>query len=226
MRIDRLLLSLLPVLLAACSAAPPVSDLPFRDDFSSPASGWMTTDTDQLRIAYEEGALHFRVNVPDNAAWAVAGKRAADFILDVDAAQVEGPDNNHYGVIVRYADDKNFYRLDISGDGYYSVQRYRDGAWEMLINWPESDAIRQGATTNHLRVIAEGPRLTWVVNGTTVAEIEDADILVGDVGLTAGTFPDESGVHIAFDNFGVNALPTGQPGSQQQGLQGRSAGQP
>ncbi|HLF28440.1 MAG TPA: family 16 glycoside hydrolase [Anaerolineae bacterium] len=194
------------LLIAACQSEPPISDLPFRDDFSNPNSGWQVTETDQLRITYQEGALHFHVIEPDRAAWAVAGKRAADFVLDVDATQVEGPDNNHYGVIVRYADDKNFYRLDIAGDGYYSVQRLRDGAWSVLFNWPESDAIQQGATTNHLRVIADGPKITWVVNGATLAEIEDADILVGDVGLTAGTFPDESGVHIAFDNFEVNPL--------------------
>jgi hypothetical protein len=212
MRADRVGLCLLvTLLLSACQAAAPASDLPFRDDFSAPGSGWTTTETDQLRIAYQDGALHFQVNSPDSAAWAVANKRVSDFILDVDATQVEGPDNNHYGVVVRYADDKNFYRLDISGDGYYSVHRYQDGEWIVLINWPESAAIQQGATTNHLRVIAEGPKLTFVVNGTTVAEIADADILSGDVGLTAGTFPDESGVHIAFDNFVVSPLESPQP---------------
>ena len=194
------------LLLAACDAAPPVSDLPFRDDFANPGSGWTTTDADQLRIAYQDGALHFQVDAPDAAAWAVAGKRATDFILDVDATQVEGPDNNHYGVVVRYADAKNFYRLDISGDGYYSIQRYKDGEWVLLINWLESTAIEQGATSNHLRVIAEGPQLTWIVNGTLVAQIEDADILSGDIGLTAGTFPDEPGVHVAFDNLEVKPL--------------------
>jgi len=194
------------LILAACQSAPAVSGLPFRDGFDNPGSGWTTVDTDPLRIIYQDGALHFQVSAPDSAAWAVAGKRLDDFILDVDAMQIEGSDNNHYGVIVRYTDEKNFYRLDISGDGYYSIQRYKDGAWEVLINWPESAAIKQGATTNHLRVIAEGPKLTWVVNGTTVAQIEDADILAGDIGLTAGTFPDEPGVHVAFDNIEVTPL--------------------
>ena len=203
--------SLAALLLSACGSTTPVSDLPFSDDFGDPGSGWSTTDTDQLSIAYQDGALHFRVDAPDTAAWAVAGKRADNFILDVDATQVEGPDNNHYGVIVRYADNKNFYSLDVSGDGYYSFQRYRDGEWETLIDWQVSDAIRQGATTNHLQVIAEGSKLTWIVNGAVVDSIEDADILAGDVGLTAGTFPDETGVHVAFDNFQVRLLETTEP---------------
>jgi len=210
MRVHLSLLCVL-IILTACQSAPPVSDLPFRDDFSNTASGWSTTDTGQLKIAYQDGGLHFVVGALDSTGWAVAGKRADDFILDVDAAQIEGPDDNHYGVIVRYADEKNFYRLDVSGDGYYSVHRFRNGAWEKLIDWPESAAIQQGATTNHLRVIADGPKLTWVVNGTILAEIDAVDILSGDVGLTAGAFFDQAGVHIAFDNFEVKPLATPQP---------------
>jgi len=195
------------IAIAACQSGPAISELPFRDNFDGPSGGWKTVDTDQLRIAYQDGGLHFTINALDSIAWAVAGKQVGDFILDVDATQIEGPDDNHYGVIVRYRDDRNFYRLDVSGDGFYSIQRYRDGAWEILVDWKESDAIRQGATTNHLRVVAEGPRLTWVINGASVAEITDADIASGDVGLTAGTFFNMAGVHVAFDNLDVEPLP-------------------
>ena len=205
MRVHLSLLCVL-IILPACQSAPPVSDLPFRDDFSNAASGWSPPDTGQLKIAYQDGGLHFVVGALDSTGWAVAGKRADDFILDVDAAQIEGPDDNHYGVIVRYADEENFYRLDVSGDGYYSVHRFRNGEWEKLMDWLESPAIQQGATTNHLRVIADGPKLTWIVNGTILAEIDAVDILSGDVGLTAGAFFDQAGVHIAFDNFEVNPL--------------------
>ena len=139
----------------------PAGDAAFRDDFNNPQSGWSTTDTKEVRIAYQSGALHFVIRALDSAAWSVAGQQFRDFSLDVDATQVDGPDNNHYGVIVRYADEKNFYRLDISGDGYYSIQRYQDGKWNVLINWPESPAIKQGATTNHLHVTAQGPNSRW-----------------------------------------------------------------
>ena len=206
MRLSSVAATIVALAMSACQPVASISDLPFRDDFGNPKSGWTTTDTEQLKIAYQDGALHFVVGALDSTGWAVAGKRADDFILDVDATQVEGPDDNHYGVIVRYVDEKNFYRLDISGDGYYSIHRFRDGAWEKLIDWPESPAIKQGATTNHLRVIAEGPKLTWVVNDTILAEIDHVDILSGEVGLTAGTFFDQAGVHVAFDNFEVNPL--------------------
>ena len=44
----------------------------------------------------------------------------SDFILEVDATQVSGPDNNTYGVIFRYGLDANeFYTFLISGDGFY-----------------------------------------------------------------------------------------------------------
>jgi hypothetical protein len=204
---------LLTLLAAGCQSGPAPSTLPLSDGFDDPNSGWTTLSTDQFRIAYEGSALHITVDTLDSTAWAVAGQQLDNFVLDVDATQLEGPDDNHYGVIVRFVDERNFYRLDISGDGYYSIQRFRDGEWETLVNWPGSptDVIRQGNNTNHLRVIADGPRLTWVVNDTVVAEITDADILNGDVGLTAGSFFGEAGVHVAFDNFEVHALEETQP---------------
>lgn len=200
---------LLTLLLAACQTGPSPSKLPLQDGFDDPNSGWETTlDNDQFRIDYDNSALHIVVNALDSTAWTVAGEQVSDFILDVDATQTEGPDDNHYGVIVRFLDERNFYRLDVSGDGYYSIQRYKDGDWEKLVDWPPlpTDIINQGATTNHLRVIANGSKLTWVVNGTIVAEVDDVDILSGDVGFTAGSFFAEAGVHVAFDNFEVNPL--------------------
>jgi hypothetical protein len=197
----------------ACQSRPAPSSLPFRDGFDDPNSGWTKVDTQQLHIAYQNSALHFTIDALDSTAWAVAGKNAGDFILDVDATQIEGPDDNHYGVIVRYADDKNFYRLDVSGDGFYSVSRYQDGTWvkPLLIDWTASAAINQGATTNHLRVIAEGSTLTLVVNGTPVGQVANVDIPAGDIGLTAGTFFNQAGVHVAFDNLEVNPLPQTTP---------------
>lgn len=205
--------AVLLLFVTACQSGPAITTLPINDGFDDPNSGWNTLSTDQFRIAYESSALHIIIDSLDSTAWTVTGKNLDNFVLDVDATQLEGPDDNHYGVIVRFADERNFYRLDISGDGYYSIQRFREGEWETVVNWPQSptDVIHQGNNTNHLRVIANGPRLTWVVNDTVVAEIDNADILSGDVGLTAGSFFGEAGVHIAFDNFQVNALEGAQP---------------
>ena len=78
-------------------------------------------------------------------AWSVPrDKRFGDFVLDVDATQVDGPNDNSYGVIFRYVDDRNFYRLDISGDGYFAVFKYKDGKWTKVQDYTETAGRQAG----------------------------------------------------------------------------------
>lgn len=191
------------LLFAACSSSPALTPLPYADDFSNPASGWKTVNDQTLQIRYQDGALHFTIDDLDQIVWSIAGKRVEDFTLDVDAAQISGPNDNSYGVLIRYVDDRNFYRLDISGDGYFAINKYQAGKWLKLQDWTESAAIKREAATNHLQVIAKGNQFTFAVNGETVTTFSDGDFKQGDIGLTAGTLFDNAGVHIAFDNLTV-----------------------
>lgn len=189
------------MLLVACSPSSALTPLPYDDDFSNPNNGWKVVNDKAIQIRYQDGALHFTIDDLDQIAWSVAGKRFENFTLDVDATQVEGPGDNSYGVLIRYVDEKNFYRLDISGDGYFAVNKYQAGKWLKLQDWTESAAIKREAATNHLQVIARGSQFTFNVNGETVTTFTDAEFKQGDIGLTAGTLFDNAGVHIAFDNL-------------------------
>ena len=205
-------LILLALFITACSTGNSNSNpsvptaftpLPYTDNFDNPASGWKTASDKSIQIEYNNSALNFTINDVNSIAWSTSNQKFADFTLDVDATQVDGPDDNGYGVIVRYVDDRNFYRLDISGDGYFDVMKYKNGTWIKLQDWTESAAIHQGATTNHLRVTAQGSQFTFSVNNQTLNSFTDADFRQGDIGLSAGTFFDHAGVHIAFDNLQV-----------------------
>jgi hypothetical protein len=189
------------MVLVACSSGSTLTPLPYADDFSNASSGWKVVNDKAIQIRYQDGALHFTIDELDQIAWSIAGKRFDNFALDVDATQVEGPGDNSYGVLIRYVDDKNFYRLDISGDGYFAVNKYLAGKWIKLQDWTESTAIKHDAATNHLRVIARGNQFTFNVNGQSVTTFTDDAFKQGDIGLTAGTLFDNAGVHIAFDNL-------------------------
>ncbi len=198
---------LLLVGLIACSGAPALTALPYTDTFDDPSRGWKTVNDPAIQIQYEDGALHFQIAELDQIAWSTPkDKRFSDFILDVDATQVEGPDDNGYGVIVRYVDDRNFYRMDISGDGYFDVLKYKAGKWMKLQDWTPAAAIKTGAATNHLQVIAKGNQFTFNVNGQTAATLTDDEFKQGNIGLTAGALFDHAGVHIAFDNLNVSEI--------------------
>ena len=191
--------------LSACG--PAMTPLPFAEDFSTANNGWKTASEDAIKIGLQDGALHFTIDDLDTIAWSTPkDKHFGDFVLDVDATQVAGPNDNTYGVIFRYQDDRNFYRLDISGDGYFAVFKRKNGTWSKVQDYVETAAVKQGNATNHLQVLAKGDQFTFNVNGQTVKTFSDSDFPQGSVGVTAGTLFDNAGVHIAFDNLKVSEV--------------------
>jgi hypothetical protein len=196
---------IITLILALLSACAPTASLPFRENFDDARNGWTLTQTSLAEIALGGGQLRVNVKEVDSLAWSVAaGKTFDDFTLEVDATPLAGPDDNDYGVIVRRVDDDNFYRLEISGDGYYNVQKREKGQWQKLIvDWTESDAIRKGKATNHLRVVCAGRAMTFYVNQVKLVQVADDSFKRGAVGVLAGTLA-EPGVQVAFDNFLVS----------------------
>ena len=182
-------------------------ELLLSDDFSDPNSGWdVYQGGEDVATYYEGGQYHIEVYKVNWVGWGNPNCHFTDFVLEVDATQVAGPDDNDFGVLLRYVDGDNFYRFEISGDGYYSFDLLQDDEWVTLIGWNETPAIRQGNATNRITVVCEGDLFTFYVNGQYLDEYRDSTFSEGDIGLLAGTI-DEAPVHIAFDNLAVYALP-------------------
>ena len=196
---------ILLALMSACAPGPRRGSTPFADSFDDPRTGWTLIHNNQADMTIEGGQLRIAIQQPDSLAWSVATGRAFDyFTLEVDATPLAGPDDNDYGVIVRHVDDDNFYRFEISGDGYFNAQKRQKGKWEKLIpDWTASESIRKGKATNHLRVVGAGSGLTFYVNQTLLIQIADASFSRGAIGVLAGTLA-EPGVQVAFDNVQVN----------------------
>ena len=214
------LLPLLLVLLAttlACSVFsgsttgdPPAADsnILFQDDFSNPSSGWDRADWDDGSADYSDGVYRIHVKVSSYDIWANPGQYfEGDVRVEADATKVGGEDDNDYGLICRYSgspESPSYYFSIISSDGYAVIGKTTDGASEYISTelMALSDAIKQGSSTNHLRLDCVGSTLTLYVNGQEVATINDSAFTGGDVGLMAGTF-EISNAEITFDNFVV-----------------------
>ena len=176
--------------------------LPWADDFSDSASGWLAESDASASVEYQDGAMRVLVKSPNSLAWASAGRELDDFRLSVEATQVSGPDDNEYGVLTRMKDPDHFYRFSISGDGYYLVSKYDGEQWETLSgdDWALSDAIRSGNATNLLEVVCQGTTMVFSVNGVRLAEVTDGSYSHGDIGLYAGSFF-EPDVEVHFHNL-------------------------
>ncbi len=166
-----------------------------------------TESTSDVARRVENGQFVMQVITPSYVGWTeCTDVEYADFVMEVDATQVGGPDNNAYGIILRYGlQSDDFYAFLISGDGHYAFTV--DGANrtdpEFLTEWVESSAINKGAQTNRLKVVAVGSNMKYYVNDQLLGEVQDSRFATGTLGFFAGTI-DEGDVQIAFDNLRVS----------------------
>jgi hypothetical protein len=187
---------------------PQLSSLLFEDDFGDPDSGWDVFDDSDTAADYDDGAYRLAVYKAEYMTWGNPDpvQDLADFAVEVDTRQVEGPLDNNLGLLVRYQDGDNFYWFEISSDGYYSVDLKQAEGWTSLLDWQPADAIRQGLdVTNHLKVVCQGDQFLFYVNDTHLVSLTDTSLTSGSIGLAVGAF-DQAGVVVHFDNLKVYAL--------------------
>jgi serine/threonine protein kinase len=174
-----------------------------RDNFADPESGWDVEEFDGGSLGYGDGVYVIRAEDSDYYYLGQVYVTFDDVAIDVDATQVLGPANNdnYYGVGCRLQSEGEGYLFIVSGQGYYAIYREEgEAGGEFLVDWTESDVIRQGDAANHLRAICDGTRLAFVVNGELLAEVEDATYATGDVFLVASTLEDGA-TEVHFDDL-------------------------
>jgi Tol biopolymer transport system component len=175
--------------------------LAYEDDFSDPSSGWDDAFDRYTTKQYGNNKYYIEVTTSNLVAWGLANRDVSDFRLEVDAAQEAGPNNNGYGVLFRFQDRNNFYRFDISGDGFFLLSKFRNGEWVTLVPWTASSAINVGgAANNRLGVEAIGSRIRIYANEKLLADVKDDAFTHGNFGFFASTFSDPN-LTISYDDI-------------------------
>jgi hypothetical protein len=190
----------LPSITAPVSAIPSGTTL-FKDDFSSPASGWDHTKYEEGMKDYDSGGYRILVNALQVNLWSTPHKDFSDVRIEVDAGKLAGPDENRIGLICR-SNGSSYYFFIMSSDGYYGLGIFTGGQAALLglSEMQSSDKIITGTAINHLRADCNGDDLAFYINGSKLADVHDPTLQHGDVGLLAGSF-NQPGVDIVFDNF-------------------------
>lgn len=200
--------------LSAACASPTPTPLPpggviLQDDFSDVNSGWDRHVGSEITTDYTDGRYVITVEQVNVDAWGLAGLDLNDMQITAEAAYVDGPLDNAFGVVCRYSrvnDQNNFYFFLVSSDGYYAMGKVVQDERTFLN--PARDFEPLNALTGdpaaliNLQATCQGRTLQFTVNGTPVGGFEDDALTHGDVGLIAGTF-NEVGIQIAFDNVRV-----------------------
>jgi hypothetical protein len=187
---------------AQSSAVPEPGSVLFQDDFARRFPGWRPEGTDRYVAGQDEGVFRIRVPEPNAEAWATAGIAVSDVRIEVDGRKVAGADDNHFGVICRYADARDFVFILISSDGYAGIGMTEAGQTRMLSSpaMMPAPAIQLGEGSNHLRAECVGDSVELYVNGQHVASATTPGRTQGDIGLIVGA-NGAGGVEVTFDNF-------------------------
>jgi hypothetical protein len=189
--------------------ATPAPVILFEEQDFKPSNCFAADSTDEVKYLTEAGAFHIELLVPNWHALAPcmdADILFTDFVAEVDATQVDGADQNLYGLMLRmFGTDLDFYIFGISGNGMYTLiydHLRNEGAMTRIVDWKPSTAIKQGQATNHLKAVLVGNTIELYANGTLLETVQDDLISAGSVGFVASSSPD-GGVHVSFDNLVV-----------------------
>ncbi|HEY56959.1 MAG TPA: trypsin-like peptidase domain-containing protein [Anaerolineae bacterium] len=184
----------------APSASLPQGRIIYEDDFSDPTTGWPVGQDADGETAYRDGAYLMQVNTAQLLLWVKAGYQLRNVIIGVTARVETSVGDGDFGLICRYQDADNFYRLEISEDGFASIWKRSHGEHVPLVQWKRLPPALRGLDAYTIEAACLGSSLKLVVNGKVVAEAHDQEFSTGDVGMIVGTW-DTPGFGVLFDDF-------------------------
>jgi len=177
-----------------------------NDDFSDKDSGWGQFIYPEGSAVYKNDAYQITINVPNSDVFITYPRIYINSVVQADINKVSGSNDNNYGLICRFEDERNFYAGQISSDGYAGIFRVKNGEYQLIgINeMLPVPAILGGEAVNQIRFECIQDTLTLIVNGEIADAQTDETFISGEVGMIAGTISGYDGV-FQFDNFMADA---------------------
>jgi Domain of unknown function (DUF4388) len=189
---------------AVLNAGPPLMDDLFA---AGPRPSWLenppfaTWSDGAYRLLARQIGNFVAVGVP-------LDKPISDVVVSATFRKTGGPPGGGYGLIIRNqggaplnGTNQNFtaYVVETGDLGEFGVWRRDGDHWVDVVPWTRSSSVRAGGSPNDLSARAVGPQLTFTVNGTEVARVQDAAVGAGGVGVFVGGDNND----VALDHFVV-----------------------
>ena len=174
-------------------------EIVLEDDFSNPASGWLSSSDEDGKRAYENG--EYTIEVTSSMYWYWSDQYFAydALMAEADVRVVNSVGDADYGFVCGLQNDQNFTALEISEDGYFTFWKQAGDDFITLIDWTYSEQLA-GSGPYRLAAQCSREKLMLAVDGVLLGEFLDPDFTPGSFGMIAGTF-DNGGFKVAFDNL-------------------------
>jgi len=186
-----------------------VYEIQVNDDWST--WSWIPGDRGFLDFSID-GTYEFQVQTKSNIVWSrIPGSRDfLDFSVEVDVQMLEG--TGEFGFLFRYLNSFNSYShtshsycFTLHTDGLYRLRIQENDSWQTLVDWTSCEDFKFGVT-NHLKLIAQGEKFSFLLNERLLTKVIDATFRGGEIALAAGIV-DNPNVNVRFDNLVVRADP-------------------
>lgn len=166
----------------------------FDERFADNRRQW--PNNPQATAWFAEGAYHLFVRRPSRfVAVAPIAVPFRDVVVTGMFRKIGGPPGGGFGLILRdegpgprdgINQDGRFYVFEAGDRGEVGIWRRDGDRWIDLLPWTRSDAVRPGGAANELTARAAGETLSFLVNGTQVATLQDSGLRQGGVGVFVG----------------------------------------
>lgn len=144
-------------------------------------------DTESLKVDIRDKSLWLTTKKQNIFVWSLNNfYRYKDFVLD--AVLSIDQDNGHSaaGILFRYADDRNYYYLMVSEDGYFRLDVVFNGTPRILIPW--TSCKLESPQEIRIRIIVHGFSLVLFMNNVWIGEIDDDTIDAGYIAFGGQNF--------------------------------------
>jgi hypothetical protein len=188
---------------------PELGEILLEEDFADNANNWYVGADADTESVVEDGKFKVRVLVQDTSFSFDPPLTISDADITVDTEFTEGaPENAAYGFLCHAVDADNRYRIRISPDGTYSINKTVGAETTDLVNWTKTGAIKQGVgAVNRIHAICSENHLTLYVNDILLTDVVDADLSGGAFSLLVAAYAtnenDKNPVGVSFSNLTV-----------------------
>jgi hypothetical protein len=183
----------------------------YSDDFSNNQSGWLQSNNGGVKYQYSGGQYVISRPKGNYINWACANRSFTDAVLTVDTLLVSGVAAETGPVVLwRSVDNKNFYYLQITLDGYYGLDKEFRGVWQQLFDWSFSETINRGSQINKITIAFGGGTSAIYINDKYVTSLQDTAFTTGDICLGASSSV-TSAVEVSFDNLVIYTIDSWTP---------------
>jgi tetratricopeptide (TPR) repeat protein len=183
--------------------------------FSRPGRTRFDIKSENTYDAYPRGgSLFIGLKKTRCLAWAEGTARCRDMVLKARLRLDVKGGYGAAGIVFRMVDGGTYYLALLSSRGYFRLDAVRNNMPLALIGWTEFEgpglSANQGA---ELTVIAFGPLITLLINGSWAGEISDSSIEAGFLGFALASY-----------DAGRDAAGAGDGAGKAAGAPGKAAG--